>query len=77
MPVGREDDRLGSAGNLVDVLDRRLADLVVAQRVLDDLFDRLGVGVSPNAHLNARSSLDGPADPAPMARDGSPSGVAR
>ena len=42
-----------------------------------ELVDRLGVGVSPNAHLNARSSLDGPADPAPMARDGSPSGVAR
>jgi len=25
-----------------------------------ELVDRLGVGVSPNAHLNARSSLDGP-----------------
>ena len=32
-----------------------------------ELVDRLGVGVSPNAHLNARSSLDGPADPAPPA----------
>ena len=42
-----------------------------------ELGDRLGVGVSPNAHLNARSSLDGPADPAPMARDGTTSGVAR
>ena len=27
-----------------------------------ELVDRLGVGVSPNAHVNARSSLDGPAD---------------
>jgi uncharacterized membrane protein len=42
-----------------------------------ELVDRLGVGVSPNAHLNARSSLDGPAEPAPMARDGSPTGMAR
>jgi uncharacterized membrane protein len=30
-----------------------------------ELVDRLGVGVSPNAHLDARSSLDGPADPGP------------
>ncbi|NUZ05835.1 DUF2231 domain-containing protein [Piscinibacter koreensis] len=29
-----------------------------------ELVDRLGVGVSPNAHLDARSSLDGPADAA-------------
>ena len=28
-----------------------------------ELVDRLGVGVSPNAHLNARSSLQGPAQP--------------
>ena len=28
-----------------------------------ELVDRLGVGVSTHAHLNARSSLDGPADP--------------
>ncbi|WP_374673194.1 DUF2231 domain-containing protein [Ideonella sp.] len=28
-----------------------------------ELVDRLGVGVSPHAHLNARSSLDGPAEP--------------
>jgi uncharacterized membrane protein len=28
-----------------------------------ELVDRLGVGVSPNAHLDARSSLDGPAEP--------------
>jgi len=28
-----------------------------------ELVDRLGVGVSANAHLDARSSLDGPADP--------------
>ncbi|MCK7494872.1 MAG: MarR family transcriptional regulator [Comamonadaceae bacterium] len=28
-----------------------------------ELVARLGVGVSPNAHLNARSSLDGPAEP--------------
>jgi uncharacterized membrane protein len=27
-----------------------------------ELVDRLGVGVSPGAHLNARSSLEGPAD---------------
>jgi uncharacterized membrane protein len=27
-----------------------------------ELVDRLGVGVSPNAHVNARSSLEGPAD---------------
>jgi len=31
-----------------------------------ELVDRLGVGVSPNAHLDARSSLAGPADPAPV-----------
>lgn len=30
-----------------------------------ELVDRLGVGVSPHAHVNARSSLDGPADPTP------------
>lgn len=29
-----------------------------------ELVDRLGVGVSPNANLNARSSLSGPAEPA-------------
>jgi uncharacterized membrane protein len=29
-----------------------------------ELVDRLGVGVSTNAHLNARSSLDGPVEPA-------------
>lgn len=29
-----------------------------------ELVDRLGVGVSPNAHLNAVSSLHGPADSA-------------
>ena len=34
-----------------------------------ELVDRLGVGVSPNANLNARSSLDGPAEPA---RDAGP-----
>lgn len=28
-----------------------------------ELVDRLGVGVSPNANLNARSSLEGPAEP--------------
>jgi uncharacterized membrane protein len=28
-----------------------------------ELVDRLGVGVSANAHLDARSSLDGPAEP--------------
>jgi uncharacterized membrane protein len=28
-----------------------------------ELVDRLGVGVSPHANLNARSSLDGPAEP--------------
>lgn len=28
-----------------------------------ELVDRLGVGVSNHAHLNARSSLDGPAEP--------------
>jgi uncharacterized membrane protein len=28
-----------------------------------ELVDRLGVGVSKHANLNARSSLDGPADP--------------
>jgi uncharacterized membrane protein len=28
-----------------------------------ELVDRLGVGVSPHAHLNARSSLKGPAEP--------------
>jgi len=28
-----------------------------------ELVDRLGVGVSPHAHLDARSSLDGPAEP--------------
>ena len=28
-----------------------------------ELVDRLGVGVSPNANLNARSSLSGPAEP--------------
>lgn len=28
-----------------------------------ELVDRLGVGVSPNAHLDARSSLEGPALP--------------
>ena len=28
-----------------------------------ELVDRLGVGVSADAHLNARSSLDGPAEP--------------
>ena len=28
-----------------------------------ELVDRLGIGVSPNAHLDARSSLDGPAEP--------------
>lgn len=34
-----------------------------------ELVDRLGVGVSPNAHLNARSSLQGPAQtPAEMDR---------
>lgn len=35
-----------------------------------ELVGRLGVGVSPHAHLNARSSLDGPADPAPPSPDG-------
>ena len=30
-----------------------------------ELVDRLGVGVSPYADLNARSSLDGPAEPRP------------
>jgi uncharacterized membrane protein len=29
-----------------------------------ELVDRLGVGVSPGAHLNARSSLEGPVEPA-------------
>lgn len=29
-----------------------------------ELVDRLGVGVSPNANVNARSSLSGPAEPA-------------
>lgn len=33
-----------------------------------ELVDRLGVGVSPNAHLDARSSLAGPADAAPVIR---------
>jgi uncharacterized membrane protein len=33
-----------------------------------ELVDRLGIGVSPNAHLDARSSLDGPADPAQAGR---------
>jgi uncharacterized membrane protein len=28
-----------------------------------ELVDRLGVGVSPNAHFDARSSLEGPAEP--------------
>jgi uncharacterized membrane protein len=28
-----------------------------------ELVDRLGVGVSPHAHFDARSSLDGPAQP--------------
>jgi uncharacterized membrane protein len=28
-----------------------------------ELVDRLGVGISANAHLDARSSLDGPAEP--------------
>jgi hypothetical protein len=28
-----------------------------------ELVDRLGVGVSTNAHLDARSSLEGPAEP--------------
>jgi uncharacterized membrane protein len=37
-----------------------------------ELVDRLGVGVSPNANLNARSSLDGPAEPA---REPGPAGV--
>lgn len=32
-----------------------------------ELVDRLGVGVSPHAHLDARSSLDGPAEPATAA----------
>ncbi|MBZ8140819.1 hypothetical protein CLD22_13025 [Rubrivivax gelatinosus] len=32
-----------------------------------ELVARLGVGVSPHAHLNARSSLDGPAEPATAA----------
>ena len=32
-----------------------------------ELVNRLGVGVSPHANLNARSSLDGPAEPAPEA----------
>jgi len=30
-----------------------------------ELVDRLGVGVSPHAHLNARNSLIGPAEPPP------------
>lgn len=30
-----------------------------------ELVDRLGVGVSPHAHLNARNSLAGPAEPPP------------
>ena len=34
-----------------------------------ELVDRLGVGVSPNANVNARSSLDGPAE-APVAAGG-------
>ena len=29
-----------------------------------ELVDRLGVGVSQHAHLDARSSLQGPAEPA-------------
>jgi uncharacterized membrane protein len=41
-----------------------------------ELVDRLGVGVSPNAHLNARSSLDGPADP-PSATEAATAGRAR
>jgi len=28
-----------------------------------ELVDRLGIGVSPHAHVDARSSLDGPAEP--------------
>jgi uncharacterized membrane protein len=28
-----------------------------------ELVDRLGIGVSPDANVNARSSLDGPAEP--------------
>lgn len=32
-----------------------------------ELVNRLGVGVSPHAHLDARSSLDGPAEPATAA----------
>jgi len=33
-----------------------------------ELVDRLGVGVSPNANLNARSSLDGPVVESPPER---------
>ena len=33
--------------------------------LVDRLGDRLGVGVSPHAHLNARNSLAGPAEPPP------------
>jgi uncharacterized membrane protein len=33
-----------------------------------ELVDRLGVGVSPHAHLNARSSLEGPAEPPTQAQ---------
>jgi len=35
-----------------------------------ELVDRLGVGVSPHAHLNARSWLDGPAAPPLEPSDG-------
>ncbi len=31
-----------------------------------ELIDRLGIGVSPDAHVDARSSLDGPAAPRAM-----------
>ncbi len=34
-----------------------------------ELVDRLGIGVSPHAHVNARSSLDGPADPLATSAD--------
>jgi uncharacterized membrane protein len=42
-----------------------------------ELVDRLGVGVSPHAHLNARSSLDGPAEPASASTDGAPAHMTR
>lgn len=42
-----------------------------------ELVDRLGVGVSPHAHLNARSSLDGPADPPAVSGDAASTRMAR